>query len=156
LPLGEVESCPCTSIKTHAQAWDGTPPETFDQSRAPSPQWLQSWLPRSASSSFLPPALAALYPGAASSARHAGRRAARQSLALPHDAALSPDGRLLYVTDMANSRIVVLQAMTLKTLGMFGAGETSYAHNAKCDASGRLLVADAGNDRIAIQKVDGA
>ncbi len=77
-------------------------------------------------------------------------------LAQPHDAALSPDGRLLYVTDMANSRIVALEAMTLKTLGTFGAGELSYPHDAEFDARGRLLVADTGNDRIAIYEVNGA
>jgi sugar lactone lactonase YvrE len=36
------------------------------------------------------------------------------NLARPHDAALSADGKFLYVTDMANSRIVILEAMTLK------------------------------------------
>jgi DNA-binding beta-propeller fold protein YncE len=45
-----------------------------------------------------------------------------QELAQPHDAALSPDGKLIYVTDMANSRIVVLDAMTLTHVGAFGKG----------------------------------
>ena len=78
------------------------------------------------------------------------------SLAQPHDAALSPDGKLLYVTDMANSRIVVLDAMTLKSLGAFGKGALSYPHDAEFDKSGRLLVADTGNDRVAIYTVRGA
>jgi len=34
-------------------------------------------------------------------------------LSQPHDAAFSPDGKLIYVTDMRNSRIRVLEAMTL-------------------------------------------
>ena len=79
-----------------------------------------------------------------------------QGLAQPHDAALSPDGRIIYVTDMANSRVAVLDAMTLKYVGTFGAGVLSYPHDAEFDAQGRLLVADTGNDRIAIFKVRGA
>lgn len=74
----------------------------------------------------------------------------------PHDAAFSPDGKLIYLTDMRNSRIQVLEAMTLKPVGSFGAGELSYPHDAEFDASGRLLVADTGNDRVAIYEVKGA
>ena len=77
-------------------------------------------------------------------------------LSQPHDAAFSPDGKLIYVTDMRNSRIQVLEAMTLKPLGSFGAGELSYPHDAEFDKSGRLLVADTGNDRVAIYEVKGA
>lgn len=77
-------------------------------------------------------------------------------LAQPHDAAFSPDGKLIYLTDMRNSRILVLEAMTLKPVGSFGAGELSYPHDAEFDKSGRLLVADTGNDRIAIYEVKGA
>ena len=77
-------------------------------------------------------------------------------LAEPHDAAFSPDGNLIYLTDMRNSRIQVLDAMTLKPVGSFGAGELSYPHDAEFDASGRLLVADTGNDRIAIYEIKGA
>jgi len=77
-------------------------------------------------------------------------------LSQPHDAALSPDGTLLYVTDMRNSRIQVLDATTLAPIGAFGEGELSYPHDAEFDRAGRLLVADTGNDRVAIYEVDGA
>jgi tripartite motif-containing protein 71 len=77
-------------------------------------------------------------------------------LSQPHDGALSPDGKLIYLTDMANSRMVVLEAMTLKLVGAFGKGELSYPHDAEFDKAGRLLVADTGNDRIAIYEVSGA
>lgn len=77
-------------------------------------------------------------------------------LAEPHDAAFSPDGKLIYLTDMRNSRIQVLEAMTLKAVGSFGAGELSYPHDAEFDKSGRLLVADTGNDRVAIYEIKGA
>ena len=77
-------------------------------------------------------------------------------LSQPHDAAFSPDGKLIYLTDMRNSRIQVLEAMTLKPVGSFGKDELSYPHDAEFDKSGRLLVADTGNDRVAIYEVKGA
>ncbi|MDP2825583.1 MAG: NHL repeat-containing protein [Sulfuritalea sp.] len=77
-------------------------------------------------------------------------------LSQPHDAAFSPDGQLIYVTDMGNSRIRVLQAMTLKLVGSFGEGELSNPHDAQFDQAGRLLVADTGNDRVAIYDLKGA
>ena len=77
-------------------------------------------------------------------------------LSQPHDAAFSPDGKMIYVTDMSNGRIVVLDAMTLKTVGSFGKGELSYPHDAEFDRNGRLLVADTGNNRVAIYEVDAA
>lgn len=78
------------------------------------------------------------------------------SLAEPHDAAFSPDGTLLYVTDMGNSRVRVFEAMTLRLRGTFGEKELSRPHDAAFDKAGRLLVADTGNDRIAIYAVTGA
>ena len=77
-------------------------------------------------------------------------------LARPHDAAFSPDGTLIYLTDMANSRMVVLDAMTLQLVGRFGANDLSSPHDAEFDRAGRLLVADTGNDRVAIYAVKGA
>jgi len=77
-------------------------------------------------------------------------------LAQPHDGAFSPDGKRIFVTDMANSQMRVLDAETLRLLNTFGRGELSRPHDAEFDAAGRLLVADSGNDRIAIYAVDGA
>jgi len=77
-------------------------------------------------------------------------------LSQPHDGAFSPDGTRIFVTDMANSQVRVLDADTLSLLNTFGRGELSRPHDAEFDASGRLLVADTGNDRIAIYAVDGA
>jgi DNA-binding beta-propeller fold protein YncE len=74
-------------------------------------------------------------------------------LAQPHDAAFSPDGTLIYLTDMANSRMVVLEAMTLQLVGSFGANELTRPHDAEFDRAGRLLVADTGNHRVAIYDV---
>ncbi len=60
-------------------------------------------------------------------------------LSQPHDAAFSPDGKLIYLTDMRNSRMRVLEAMTLKLVGTFGARELSNPHDAVFDKAGRLL-----------------
>jgi DNA-binding beta-propeller fold protein YncE len=57
---------------------------------------------------------------------------------------------------MRNSRLRVLEAMTLKLVGTFGERELSNPHDAEFDAAGRLLVADTGNDRVAIYEVSGA
>jgi len=77
-------------------------------------------------------------------------------LTQPHDAVFSPDGKLVFVTDMRGHRMRVLDAMTLKLAGTFGEGELSAPHDAVFDKAGRLLVADTGNDRVAIYAVDGA
>jgi len=71
-------------------------------------------------------------------------------LSRPHDAALSPDGQRIYVTDMEYSLMRVLDAETLRPIDTFGRGELSRPHDVTFDAAGRLLVADTGNNRIAI------
>ena len=74
----------------------------------------------------------------------------------PHDLALSPDGAFLYVADVGNDRIKVLDPATLATLGTFAAGQLSGPHDVAFDLQGRLLVADTNSHRIAIYEVDGA
>ena len=74
----------------------------------------------------------------------------------PHDLVLSPDGVFLYVADVGNDRIKVLDPVTLATLGAFAAGQLSGPHDVAFDLQGRLLVADTHNHRIAIYEVDGA
>ena len=81
--------------------------------------------------------------------------ASADNLDEPHDIVLSPDGRLLYVADNGNDRIVVLDANTLNELGRFGSGELAAPHDVVFDRQGRLLVADTRNHRIAIYEVDG-
>jgi YVTN family beta-propeller protein len=76
--------------------------------------------------------------------------ASEASFNLPHDLALSPDGRYLYVADNGNDRIAVLNPDTLKVIGSIGGSERSAPHDAAFDRKGRLLVADSGNDRVVL------
>ena len=82
--------------------------------------------------------------------------ASEATLNLPHDLALSPDGRYLYVADNGNNRIAVLDPDSLKVIGTFGESELSEPHDAAFDPHGRLLVADTGNDRVVVYTVNGA
>ena len=81
--------------------------------------------------------------------------ASAENLGRPHDIVLSIDGERLYVADNGNDRLVVLDAMHLEQLGVFGSGEVSQPHDVVFDEKGRLLVADTGNSRIAIYQVQG-
>lgn len=77
-------------------------------------------------------------------------------LARPHDLVLDPRGERLYVTDMDNNRIAVLDPKTLAVLHSFGEAELDKPHDLVFDEQGRLLVADTGNSRIAVYgPVDG-
>jgi len=73
----------------------------------------------------------------------------------PHDLVLSPDGRFLYVADLGNDAVKVLDPKTLKTLGVIGEGDLDSPHDVAFDEAGRLLVADSGNDAVVVYKVNG-
>lgn len=83
-------------------------------------------------------------------------KATPRDFANPHDLVLSPDGRYLYVADVGNNVVRVLEPDSLVSLGIIGAGELSAPHDVTFDRLGRLLVADSGNDRIVIFDVQGA
>lgn len=74
----------------------------------------------------------------------------------PHDVKLSPDGRWLFVSDVGNDRVVILDADSLAMIGHFGADHQDGTHDVDFDEDGRLLVADTHNHRIAIYRLDGA
>jgi DNA-binding beta-propeller fold protein YncE len=74
----------------------------------------------------------------------------------PHDLILSPDGRLLFVTDMDNSQIKELDPKSLKIVGAFGINELSRPHDLVFGPDGLLYIADTAQDRIAIYKMTGA
>jgi YVTN family beta-propeller protein len=73
----------------------------------------------------------------------------------PHDLVLSPDGRYLYVADMDNHEVKVLDPDSLAILGSIGQGELRAPHDVTFDLQERLYVADSGNDRIMRYKVQG-
>lgn len=72
----------------------------------------------------------------------------------PHDIVLSPDGSLLFVADNGNDRIVVLDPLTLEHRATLGEGLVSAPHDVCFDRDGRLLVADTGNNRIAVFELE--
>ncbi len=72
-----------------------------------------------------------------------------------HDIVLSPDKRFLYLADLGNNEVKVLDPMSLRVLGRIGDGQLRSPHDVAFDRSGRRLVADSGNDRVAVFQVDG-
>ena len=83
--------------------------------------------------------------------------ASDENLSNPHDIELSSDGKLLYVSDLGNDRVAVLDADTLKLVGSFGESDDLAApHDVDLGPGGKLYVADTGNDRIVIYEIDGA
>ncbi len=77
-------------------------------------------------------------------------------LSRPHDLILSPDGRHLLVADLGNHVVRVMDPDTLAVVGEIGSGELSAPHDVAMDDLGRLMVADTGNDRVAIFELRGA
>ena len=82
---------------------------------------------------------------------------AASSVALdnPHDLKLSPDGRFLYVADVGNNRVAILDPQTLELRGEFGSGHQSGTHDIDFDMRGRAYVADTHNNRVLIYAVNG-
>lgn len=76
-------------------------------------------------------------------------------LSRPHDLILSTDGRHLFVSDLGNHVVRVLDADSLADVGVIGSGELSSPHDVALDHQGRLMVADTGNNRVAIFDLSG-
>lgn len=81
--------------------------------------------------------------------------ASQTALSNPHDIKLSADGNHLFVSDVNNSRIVILDAQTLEFIGAFGADHQKGAHDVDIDRLGRVYVADTHNHRVAIYTLKG-
>ncbi len=73
----------------------------------------------------------------------------------PHDLKLSADGRHLYVSDVGNNRVAILDPETLELIAAFGADEQNGTHDVDIDDQGRLYVADTHNHRVAIYELEG-
>lgn len=81
--------------------------------------------------------------------------ASQVNLENPHDLKLSPDGRYLYVADVGNNRVAILDPQTLELRGEFGADHQSGTHDVDFDAVGQAYVADTHNNRVLIYRIDG-
>jgi len=76
-------------------------------------------------------------------------------LSNPHDLKLSPDGEVLFVSDVGSGRVVGLDAGTLGLVDAFGAGVLRGTHDIDFDETGRMYVADTHNGRVAVFAMQG-
>ena len=81
--------------------------------------------------------------------------ASTADLGNPHDVKLSTDGRWLFVSDVDNDRVAILDSESLDLLGHFGADHQNGTHDLDIGEDGRLYVADTNNHRIGIYELIG-
>lgn len=81
--------------------------------------------------------------------------ASSASLGNPHDLKLSPDGRYLFVADVDNDRVAILDPDSLQLVAAFGADHQDGTHDIDFDKKGRAYVADTHNNRVTIYEIDG-
>jgi DNA-binding beta-propeller fold protein YncE len=73
----------------------------------------------------------------------------------PHDLTLSPSGKYLFVADMNNDSVKILDPQNLNVIGEFGKEDLNSPHDVEFDAEERLIVADSGNRRLVIYTLNG-
>lgn len=83
-------------------------------------------------------------------------RASSADLERPHDLKLSPDGKFLYVSDVDNDRIAVLDPDTLEEVGSFATGDPAGAHDIDIGQDGRAYVAEPRPGVVTVWDLDGA
>lgn len=93
--------------------------------------------------------------GAASAPEAVYLSASETPLNNPHDLKLAPDGKYLFVADVGNNRVAILDPDSLALVGAFGADHQSGTHDVDFDASGRAYVADTHNNRVVIYDMSG-
>jgi 6-phosphogluconolactonase (cycloisomerase 2 family) len=81
--------------------------------------------------------------------------ASRAELGNPHDLKLSPDGKYLFVADVDNDRVAILDPESLALVDEFGADHQGGTHDIDFDARGRAYVADTHNNRVTIYEMEG-
>ncbi len=72
----------------------------------------------------------------------------------PHDLKLSPDGRYLFVADVDNHRVAILDPQSLELVAEFGADHQRGTHDVDFDRDGRAYVADTHNNRVTIYRIN--
>lgn len=77
------------------------------------------------------------------------------ALSNPHDLKLSADGKYLFVSDVGNNRIAILDPDSLELIGEFGSDHQSGTHDIDFDGRGRAYVADTHNNRVTIYNMNG-
>lgn len=77
------------------------------------------------------------------------------SLGNPHDLKLSPDGEYLFVADVDNDRVAILDPENLEFIAGFGADHQGGTHDIDFDRDGRVYVADTHNNRVTIYELNG-
>ncbi len=70
-----------------------------------------------------------------------------------HDIKLGLDGKRLFVSDVDNDRVVVLDADSLALFDHFGSDHQGCTHDVDFDKDGRLYVADTHNGRVTIYEM---
>lgn len=80
-------------------------------------------------------------------------QASKPILSNPHDLKLSPDGSYLFVSDVGNNRIAILDPQTLELIDAFGEDHQSGTHDIDFDSMGRAYVADTHNNRVIIYSI---
>ena len=73
----------------------------------------------------------------------------------PHDIKLSPNGNYLFVADVGNNRVVILDPKTLELISTFGSDHQDGTHDIDFDKQGNAYVADTHNGRVTIYKMSG-
>ncbi len=64
----------------------------------------------------------------------------------PHDLNLLPDGNYLFVSDVGDNRIAILDPKSLALVDEFGSDHQSGTHDIDFDDKGRAYVADTNNN----------
>ena len=80
--------------------------------------------------------------------------ASGEFLGNPHDLKLSPDGRHLFVADVDNDRVAILDPESLTLVAEFGADHQGGTHDIDFDSAGRAYVADTHNNRVTVYEID--
>ncbi len=110
-----------------------------------------AWVLAAVAVSMLGPGIVA--PAAAQTAEFLS--ASSTDLENPHDIKLSPDGKHLFVSDVGNNRVVILDPDTLDLVASFGDDHQAGTHDVDFDKAGRLYVADTHNNRVTIYTLAG-